>query len=441
MSDKSVLSELSPARFRVIVVGAGPVGLYLALALSRANIDFLVLEQHHTVLRHAGAGLLLYAQSLRLLDQIGLLEKANYSIFNTVTELLASNGRILSSTPFSSVLREKHAYPGVHMSRGELIELLYESLPEKDRIRTGAAVVDVETSERSVKVHLKDGSTQEGSIVIGVDGVYSQTRRSMQRIAQMPPETWPMTASWNGLYGYFPPHSSLTPCTIYSSRTTGFVSQVLVGERGGHFAIVRAMSPTTESPRYTTEDRDRAAEEIADRVIAPGVSFKEIWDLAVQESAAPVLASQEEGYCDRWYHGRIALVSDAVHKVTSVPGLGVNEGINSAAALANELYSLLESDPDPSTHAIEDAFFRYQEARKDSSSHMHTCGRDWVRRTSWATWSDWFIDRFVVPWFSAEMRAMALEKNLRSGETLDYIPFEDKEPEIPWAKIPAWKRA
>ena len=64
------------------------------------------------------------------------------------------------------------------------------------------------------------------------------------------------------------------------------------------------------------------------------------------------MVNQEEGYCDKWYHGRIVLAGDAAHKVTSVTGMGFNMGISSAVVLANELYRTLQSEADPSTGAL-----------------------------------------------------------------------------------------
>ena len=103
------MDEPIPTKFRAIIAGAGPVGLYLAHALSRANIDYIVLEQHGSVIRYQGAGVLLYPQTSRLLDQIGLYEKAekDLMIIHTQTDLLASNGRLIKSTPLWSMLGER----------------------------------------------------------------------------------------------------------------------------------------------------------------------------------------------------------------------------------------------------------------------------------------------------------------------------------------------
>lgn len=59
--------------FKVIVVGGGPVGLTAAHILSRAGIEYVVLERRSSVHIDVGASLALWPQSLRVLSQLGLL--------------------------------------------------------------------------------------------------------------------------------------------------------------------------------------------------------------------------------------------------------------------------------------------------------------------------------------------------------------------------------
>src|SRR3954453_826979 len=59
--------------FKAIVVGGGPVGLTAAHSLSRANLDFVVLEQRPKVVLDAGSNLVLLPIGLRVLSQLGLL--------------------------------------------------------------------------------------------------------------------------------------------------------------------------------------------------------------------------------------------------------------------------------------------------------------------------------------------------------------------------------
>lgn len=59
--------------FKAIVVGGGPVGLTAAHSLSRANLDFVVLESRPKIVLDAGSNLVLLPIGLRVLSQLGLL--------------------------------------------------------------------------------------------------------------------------------------------------------------------------------------------------------------------------------------------------------------------------------------------------------------------------------------------------------------------------------
>ena len=60
---------MTPNPFRVIVVGGGPVGMTAAHALSRANLDFIVLERRAKMVEDAGSNLVLLPIGLRVLGQ------------------------------------------------------------------------------------------------------------------------------------------------------------------------------------------------------------------------------------------------------------------------------------------------------------------------------------------------------------------------------------
>lgn len=60
--------------FKVIVVGAGPVGLVLAHALQASGIDYVLIEQRSQVPPDPAYGVFLWPQIMRILHQLGLLE-------------------------------------------------------------------------------------------------------------------------------------------------------------------------------------------------------------------------------------------------------------------------------------------------------------------------------------------------------------------------------
>lgn len=61
--------------FKVIIIGGGPTGLTAAHALSKAGIDFVVLERRPKVAEDVGASLVLFPYSMRIMAQFGLLDK------------------------------------------------------------------------------------------------------------------------------------------------------------------------------------------------------------------------------------------------------------------------------------------------------------------------------------------------------------------------------
>jgi 2-polyprenyl-6-methoxyphenol hydroxylase-like FAD-dependent oxidoreductase len=60
--------------FKVIVVGAGPVGLVLAHALEASGIDYVLVEQRRQVPPDPAYGLFIWPQIMRIFHQLGLLD-------------------------------------------------------------------------------------------------------------------------------------------------------------------------------------------------------------------------------------------------------------------------------------------------------------------------------------------------------------------------------
>lgn len=58
---------------KIIVVGGGPVGMTAVHALTRAGIDFVLLESRPTVVMDAGSNLVLSLTGLRAPSQFGIL--------------------------------------------------------------------------------------------------------------------------------------------------------------------------------------------------------------------------------------------------------------------------------------------------------------------------------------------------------------------------------
>lgn len=66
---------MAPQEFKVIVVGGGITGLALACSLERAGIQYVVLESRLEVAPQVGASIAMLCNGMRLLDQLGIMEK------------------------------------------------------------------------------------------------------------------------------------------------------------------------------------------------------------------------------------------------------------------------------------------------------------------------------------------------------------------------------
>ncbi|KAI1746464.1 hypothetical protein F4782DRAFT_544242 [Xylaria castorea] len=386
--------------FRVIIVGAGPNGLYLAHALTLAHINFAVLEQGMSI-GHQRAGLILWPYSARLLDQLGLYGHVRQlsSALHSKTEIQADS-RILAKYPI-------HGYPMLPLPRNDLLNVLYQQLPSKDiAIKLGAEVVDYKVSDHGVCMHLKDDKTVEGSIVVGANRVHSGVRKAMEMMQQkdIPRalET-PITANYKSIYAIGPNKRGIGDSLFIEIRGSG-VAANLVTSPAQLLAIFyrRLPTPTSTRTQYTVEKLDSFAESFMDFTVAPGILFRNIWGDFNKASAR--LVNQEE-----------VLLSNSAHKITSASGLGVHVGLHSAALLASELQKCLSSTPAPNTNVLkQDQRFRAKECQRLS------------------TWSYWIFDRFISRLISMDKVLVAsIYPIVSNGQILSYVAFEGKSTIVP----------
>lgn len=171
---------------RVIIVGGGPSGLVLAHALHQAGIDYIVLERSQTILapdNNDGSGLILWPNSARLLDQLGLLRQTHKLACSIRTrQTYLADGSPCSSSYEDVFTRSQsdHGRSCMLISRAALMGLLWEALPGREtHVQTRKEVVSIEIHSAGVRVTCADGSVEEGSIVVGCDGAHSVVRQSM----------------------------------------------------------------------------------------------------------------------------------------------------------------------------------------------------------------------------------------------------------------------
>lgn len=165
----------------VLVVGAGPVGLFLANECSRRGLRYRLVEANPTQSLHSKA-LAIFPRTLEILDMAGLagpfLEKAN----RVTSVAVMTHGRMLARMHFAP---SDTPYDFAAMVPQDVTErLLVEALSRK------GGVVEYETSFVSAIQHndhvsatLEKGGKREeltAAYVVGCDGAHSTVRHLLQ---------------------------------------------------------------------------------------------------------------------------------------------------------------------------------------------------------------------------------------------------------------------
>ncbi|KAI1774429.1 FAD/NAD(P)-binding domain-containing protein [Hypoxylon cercidicola] len=393
--------------FRAVIVGGGLVGLTAAHIFFKANIDFVILERHDDLLPDIGSLLNIWPPTFRILDQLGLLD-AMEPVLNTVklgVSMSAEDGSVFSQLDPDTIFIQHHGY-GVRVAhRPHFIEVLYQTLPDsaKERIKLKKHVVNVKVLDDGVSVECADGTVEEGSIIIGADGVHSRIRQCMQALAEgkSPPERSqlsksPYVTTFRMLFGNIPVPPGQKTGVNYEGASERVSTQLITGESQAWIGVYEALDkPTSERIRYTDQDKEKMMERWGHLYMAPGLTVRDAFALRI---GTPGLISLEEGHVDSWKWKRIVLVGDAVRKLEPHAGLGYNSGVADVVVLVNKLRRLLRTEPSPTTEALEAVFADYQSDRKKDEPKIDGMSRRRARMTAWLSPMNKIMAKYIAPW-------------------------------------------
>jgi 2-polyprenyl-6-methoxyphenol hydroxylase-like FAD-dependent oxidoreductase len=159
----------------VIIVGGGIAGPALALFLAKAGISSAVYEAYGPS-EGPGGGLGLAPNGLNVLAELGLAEKlsARGSPARN-NRFYDERGRLIAQY---STGGSKYGEETLSCMRGDLNAVLIAALSAQNiPITYYKRLHSIDTGNRTVIARFTDGSMAEGDIVVGCDGIHSQTRR------------------------------------------------------------------------------------------------------------------------------------------------------------------------------------------------------------------------------------------------------------------------
>ncbi|KAF9425320.1 hypothetical protein BGZ76_003320 [Entomortierella beljakovae] len=362
---------------KVTIVGGGIGGLTLANMFEKAGIEYVVLEKSKSI-RALGSSLGLDASTLRLIEQLGLLEdflKVSKSVrqFNFYNEDNKTTGYV-----DFACMTEIGGYPAVILDRPAFYDCLLKNIP-KEKVLYGKKVTEVEQDSKSATVRCEDGSSYTGDIVVGADGAYSIVRQLMYKElaskGKLPEnDSQPLSYDQHCLVGVSEP---LDPkeYEVLLQETCDFeivipksdpfygIYMPLPGNRMSWAVIhnvTKAVAKDSEA-RLSEWGPDASVEMVNFVRHQPtpwkGKTLGDIIDKTNKDLISKI--ALEEKYFETWYNGRVVLLGDACHKVVPSAGLGANLAILDGLHLCNLLYDL----PSPTQENIALIFEDYAEKR------------------------------------------------------------------------------
>ncbi len=170
---------------RAIIIGGSIGGLFAALALRRCGWDAQVFERVAAPLASRGAGIVTHPELRHSLEQLGLDPHRDFGVAIEQRRTLARDGGVVGT----------YDCPQVATSWDRMFRMLRAALPD-ECYRRGAEFRRFETVAGGVRVHFADGRREDGTLLVGADGVRSAVRQAL--LGEVPP-LYAGYAAWRGL--------------------------------------------------------------------------------------------------------------------------------------------------------------------------------------------------------------------------------------------------
>ncbi|GGO89024.1 FAD-dependent oxidoreductase [Wenjunlia tyrosinilytica] len=344
----------------VCVVGGGPAGRALALALVREGCEVVLLEQHGPG-RRAFRGESMAPDAVRLLDRLGVLEPLRDEALKVERLTVADGGRTVLRVDFST-FDYPYRYP-LEIPQ----PVLLAALARATEAHGGCTVLERSSATEllrdgrrvaGVRAATPDGPAEvRAPLTVGADGRFSRIRTlSGLAFTQTPLErdvVWlklpfPDAGDWDRLayqvrirgdrHGLFLPSAD------------GLLRVGLNIPKGG-FKELRARGVHALHKRL-----DELAPELADSARRALTGWYDTALLDIFSVEVP-----------RWHLPGLVLIGDAAHTLSPVLGQGVNHALGDAAALAPIAAGALRPDQVPGASralALERAMARFQRGRE-----------------------------------------------------------------------------
>jgi len=356
---------------KAIVVGAGIGGLTAGVALHRAGYQVEIYDRVGE-LRPAGAGISLWSNGVKVLNQLGL-GKAIAKIGGRMEKMQyrSLNGELLNNIPLQPLIDEvgQRPYP---VARTDLQQMLLNAFPGK--VRLNSRCIGMEESEESVTAIFEDGHRTTGDVLIAADGLRSRLRKYV--VGEEVQPRYAGYVNWNGLVNA-KEDEALDQWTIYVGE----------GKRA-------SMMPVADGRFYFFLDVPLPLGEPVepDQFVAELRQFFQGWCDPVQDLIGRLNPAQTNRIpihdiepLQHLVRGRIALLGDSGHGTTPDLGQGGCQAMEDVDVLVRYLIT--------TNLSVEDALKRYELERKQRTTDLVLKARkraDQIHGKDWEITHKWY---------------------------------------------------
>jgi 2-polyprenyl-6-methoxyphenol hydroxylase-like FAD-dependent oxidoreductase len=341
---------------KALIIGDGIAGPALALFLKRAGIEAEIYEARETP---EGYSLGLSGNGVAVLQELGL-DRAAFAEGSAVTRGLIETGK---GKLLGEMVLAGGDLKGVQIKRVPLGEILSDEAERQGiKIMRGKKLQSIEvTSQGGVVATFQDGTSAEGSLLIGSDGVHSRTRQLID-----PAFPGAVFTGLNNSGGYTSGVKVSSPPEMVHFV---YCKRAFFGYHVSPTGYIYWFTnwPVREEPaRGAYEgmtDAQRRAEML--EVYQDDQPFiREIIQAA--ETTFPYFASYVlKTQPASWHKGPVVLMGDAAHAISPSSGQGASMALEDAAVLAKCLRDIPN---------LEQAFATYEQLRRARTVKMYKVG-------------------------------------------------------------------
>jgi 2-polyprenyl-6-methoxyphenol hydroxylase-like FAD-dependent oxidoreductase len=324
----------------ILISGAGPVGLTLALALHRHGIGATVLEKREG-LSTASRASTFHPPTLDMLDALGVLRPLLPGGVRVDRILWHRVDTGASATLDLGILADETRFPHRwHREQQYLTPALLAALPP-GTVRFNAGIEAIEASDTAITARATDGSTYRARFLVGCDGASGAVRA----LAGIPAETSDYAHRVLRL---------LTPLDL-REHIPGLDGLGYLYDAAGSLSLLRMPEVWRLIFRIPPEMTDEAAMEDGHARTRIARFLPALRDLPI---AGGDVYGVKRAMAKAYRAGRVLLAGDAAHLTNTRGGMNMNAGIHDAVTLADTLRAVLHGAPDALLDAWAEARLR-----------------------------------------------------------------------------------